>query len=344
VAEINNKKKPKLPALMSLDKVEAFQGHLVTWLADVATTYLINVRLGSGVKEKAVSLCEEACGYITWLKDRNPDACKDVPIPLTPNDDERYFDLCKAIEMICDYSRGKVETYALQPAFSLEFAEHVRSFMSSKKLKREVVGVESILHGLAIIGTRISYAYRDYQRMEWGYVFIDVPNPEAINYRKLSDMTIRVTKSVNSNEGSKLSFLVGAASAIALIYGKTLKETIKKSLLKVNFVRLVKTKNKVMLKAFEVLDLSNLASRIYRLGIASPIYNLISKYPSKEKRVLRSFIERLSKAIIMCELLNDCTEIYSALRTVTSESLLRELQSYENWREVVDNLLQIRVL
>lgn len=337
---MTNKKKPRFPALIGLDTVEAYQGHLVTWLADVTTTYLINLRLSSTVKEKTHLLCQAASEYVIELKKKNPDVCSEVPIPLTPNDDEKYFDLCKAVEMICDYSRGKVETYTLQPALSLEFTEHVRSFMSSKKLKRDVVGVESILHGLAIIGAHISHAYR---REDWGYVFIDVPNPEAVDYRKLSGMAVGITKSVSINEGSKLGFLVGIASAIALIYGKTLKEATGKSLLKVNFVRLTRTGNKVMLKAFEVFDLSSLASRIYRLGIASSIYNLTVRYPPRERHALRSFVERLSKAIVMCELLNDYTEIYSSLRIATSESFLRELQSYENWKEIIDNILQIRV-
>ncbi|MEM3949115.1 MAG: hypothetical protein QXM76_05925, partial [Zestosphaera sp.] len=300
----------------------------------------INVRLSSSIKDKVKTLCQMADDYIADLKKRDPNACRDISLPLTPNDEENYFDLCKAVEVICDYSRGKMETYVLQPALSLEFTEHVRSFMSSRKLKRDVVGVESVLHGLAVLGARISNAYRG---MEYGYIFIDVPNPEVVDYRKLSGMVIGITRSVNANEGSKLSFLVGVSSAIALIYGKTLKEAIEKSLIKVNFVRLTRTGNKVMLKAFEVLDLSSLADRVYRLGIASPIYNLTSKYPPRERHVLRSFIERLSKAVVTYELLDDYTEIYSALRIVTSENFLKELRSYDNWKEIIDNLLQIRV-
>ncbi|MEM1703097.1 MAG: hypothetical protein QXN90_03255 [Zestosphaera sp.] len=342
---MNNRRKPKFSALISLDEVEAYEGYLVTWLADVATTYLINLRLsGTLVKEKSGLLCKEADEYVTELKKKNPNICESVPLPLPPNDTSEHYNLCKAVEMICDYNRGKVETYALPPALSLEFTEYVRAFMSREKLKRDVVGVESILHGLAVIGAHISYAYYDRQRGERGYVFIDVPNPEAIEYRKLSGMAVRVTRSVNDNEGTKLSLLVGVASAIALTYGATLKEVTSKSPLKADFVRLVKTGNKVMLKAFETLDLSNLARHIQRLGIASPIYSLTSNYPPSEKHVLRSFVQRLSKAIVICESLNDYTEIYSTLRLITSENFLRELKSYyENWREIIDNLLEIRV-
>lgn len=337
-------RRPQFPALISLDRVEAFRGYVITWFADAATTYLINMRLGKAVKEKANLLCQEADKYVAALKERNPDACRDNPVPLTPNDDEEYFDLCKAVEMICDYSRGKIETYALQPALSFEFTEYVRSFMPQvrdKTLKREVVGVESILHGLAVIGARITRAYRG---EEWGYVFMDVPNPEVIDYRKLSSMVAGVSRSVSLNEGSKLSFLVGAASAVALIYGKMLSNITGKSHLKLDSVRLARAGNKVMVKAFEMLDLSSLASRILRLGVSLPVYSLLSRYPSKEKHVLRAFIERLSKAIIMCELVNDYTEIYSTMRIVTSENFLKEIRSYENWVEIVSNLLRVRVL
>ncbi len=340
---MRNKSKPSFPIVINLDNVETFQGYLITWFADVATTYLINMRLSPEVKNKAEALCQEADNYISTLKEKHLEICGRSPVPLTQNDKEELFDLCKAVESICDYSRGKRETYRLQPALSLEFTEYIRSFMprvSTRTLKRNLIGVESILQGLAVIGARISRAYLG---EESGYVFIDVPNPEAVDYRKLSGMAVEITRSINSNEGGRLSLLVGVASAIALVYRDTLKELAKKSQVKVNFVRLTRTGNKTVMKAFEILDLSSLASRIYSLGIASPIYSLTSRYPPKEKRVLRSFIERLSRAIIICELLNDYTEMYAVLRSLPSENLLSELKGYENWERIVDSLLKIRI-
>ncbi|MEM2005791.1 MAG: hypothetical protein QXK83_06940, partial [Zestosphaera sp.] len=107
---MSSKKKSKFPTLMSLNTIEAFQGHLVTWLADVATTYLINVRLSSSIKDKVKTLCQMADDYIADLKKRDLNACRDISLPPPPNFEENYFDLCKAVEVICDYSRGKMET------------------------------------------------------------------------------------------------------------------------------------------------------------------------------------------------------------------------------------------
>ena len=336
-------KKEGFPTLIKLEGVEAFQGYLITWFANVASTYLINLKLSSLTKDEVSLLCQEADNYVRDLKTRKPEACEEVPVPLTQNDEPEYFDLCKAVEFICDYARGKPRILRLEPAFSLEFTEYVRSFIpkiTSKTLKREVVGVESILHGLAVIGAHISRAYIG---RESGYVFVDVPNPAAIDYRKLSGMIITITREVINNNGSKLSLLVGIASAMALIYGRELKNVSKEPQLGINFVRLSRTGNRIIIKAFEVIDLTSLASRVYRLGIASPIYNMISRYPP-EKHVLRSFIERLSKAIIIYELLNDHKEIYATLRALTSEKILGELRNYYKERsEIIDDLLKIRI-
>ncbi|MEM1882846.1 MAG: hypothetical protein QXY43_06685 [Sulfolobales archaeon] len=336
-------RKVQFPALIGLDTVETFREYIITWFADVATTYLINRRLGRAVKNYVETLCREAEEYVAGLKKKNPEACRDVPVILTPDDDADYFDLCKAVEMICDYSRGKVETYPLQPAFSLEFTEYVRSFVpqvADRTLKRKVVGIESAIQGLAVIGAHISRSYRG---KEWGYVFIDVPNPEVIDFRKLSGMVARVASSVNLNDGGKLSFLVGAASAVALVYGKTLNEVIGKSQLRLESIRLTKSGRKVFVKAFDVFELSNLARRIFRLGVASPVYGLISSYPPREKRTLRSFVERLSKAIVICELHNEYSEMYAIMKVIESKSFMKEVQSYENWAELVRDLMRVRV-
>ncbi|MEM1687241.1 MAG: hypothetical protein QW579_01620 [Desulfurococcaceae archaeon] len=332
---------------LSADQVEGLRGYFIVWLADVATTYLINARLnGALIKEKAGLLCEESRNIVGELKKRIQNVCNLHPLPLTGNDKKEDFSICNAVDMICGYSDSRKESIFLQPALSLEFTEYVRTFMPRKMLrKKDVVKVEPILHGLAVMGAYLSHAYLDDQRHEWGYVFIDVPNPEAINYRKLSGMAIQVTKSVNQKEGDKLSLLVGVASAVALIYKSALKSRPGSLPLKANFVRLVKqpTQNKVMLKAFEVLDLSSLARRVYEMNIALPVYSLISNYPSGEGHVLRSFVQRLSRAIVMSELLNDYTEIYSAYRVISSENFLRELKTYENWRNILDGLLQVRI-
>jgi len=343
-------------SVIRLSNVEAFREYIITWFADVATTYLINRRLSRDVGEKRVLalLCTEADNYVKRLiEERGRDkVCGLSPLPITGNDKKEYFDICKASEMICDASRSNVELISLQPALSLEFAEHVRIFnpqITNKYLKREVVMVESIIHGLAILGTYISHTYTVTKKdeTEWGYTYVEVPNPEIIDHKKLSGMIQKIIKAVTINEGSRLSILIGIASTMTLIYGRNLIESLKRSPLNVNFLRLSKHKggNKALVKAFEVLSLSSLATDVYHLGIASPLYNMISRYPPGEKSSVRTFIEELSKAIATYNSLRNTEEIYKVLRNLTSENLRNDLRKHytDTWDEILSGLLQIRI-
>jgi len=344
----------KHASAIRLSNVEAFRDYIVTWFADVATTYLINRRLSRDIGEKRVLelLCVEADNYVKRLIEERgrENVCGLSPIPLTGNDNEEYFDVCKAVEAICDASRGNIKLISLQPALSLEFAEYVRTLnpqVTSKYLKREVVMVETIIHGLAVLGARISQTYvRKGEETEWGYSYVEVPNPEIIDHKKLSGMIQRVINAVTMNEGSRLSMLVGIASTMTLIYGRNLLESLRKSPLNVDFLRLSKRRgsNKTLVKAFEVLNLSSLATDIYHLGIASPLYNMISRYP-REKGAAANFIEELSKAIVTYNTLRNTEELYKALRNLTSENFRNDLRKHygNTWDEILSGLLQVRI-
>jgi hypothetical protein len=312
-------------------------------------------------EEDLGNLCQRANEYVSILREKKrsknkrgkiADICEDIPFILTSNDDRELFRLCRAVDYICSAVQGRTEFIVLPPALSLEFAEHIRVYMPKVSLslrKIENIGVTSYMLGLAIVGAHIAMTYRlrEGEKEEIIYAYPDVPISADIDFRKIHGMAKSVISSVVSGEGGRLTLLCGVASAIVLNYGNKLRET---SGLMLESVRTMKSGNKVMLKAFEALDLTDLARTIFRLGIAGSIYNLTSNYPAtdtREARIVRSFIEDLSKAIITYYSIGDLQELYKALRALTSESTINALKviygSEDLWREIYEGLLEVKV-
>jgi len=348
---------------IDFNTVNLYRDYVVAWFANVATHYLIGSRIEVTSLADLNELCQRANEYVSTLremrkeegkKERAVDVCEEVPINLTPNDDRELFRVCKAVDYICSAAQGKIEIIPLPPALSLEFAEHIRTYMpeASPRNKRvENIGITLHMLGLAILGAHIAMTYilrGDGRVSEMVYTYADVPISKDIDFRKLHGMVKSVIVSVMRGEGGRLTLLCGVASAITLNYGRKLKET---TGLILESVRTVRSGNKVMLKAFEALDLTDLARIIFRLGIASPLYNLTSNYPAtdtKEARLVKSFIENLSKAVIIYYSIKDLQELYKVLRTLTSEATVNSLKViYRNedlWREIYEGLIEVRVL
>lgn len=325
--------------IIGLNNIEVFHNYVITWFANVATMYLINQRLSRELNNETTlnELCSKAREYVEEQIKRH-----ERLLPLTSNDNNEYFDIYKAVDMVCDPST-RTELISLQPALSLEFFEHVRVLnpqATNKYLKREVVGVEKLIQGLAVIGASISHTYEDGEEDEWGYTYIEAPNPEVIDHRKLSRMIQNVIRVVRLNDGSKISMLVGAASAIALI-GRDLLKRSRNYPLNVYFLRLTKGGNRTLVKAFEVLNLNSLAYDIYKLGVASALYNVFLKYSTNVK----DFAEDLAKAIFIYNLHRNPEEIYRVLRSLSSRDLREGLSKHyeDKWELILDELLQIRV-
>jgi len=349
--------------VIDFNTVNLYEDYVVTWFANVATHYLIGKRIEITSLSDLSDLCREANEYIGILremreregkKSRVLDVCEEIPINLTPNDDRELFRICKAVDYICSAAQGKIEVKPLPPALSLEFAEHIRTYMpetSSHSKRIENIGITSHMLGLAVLGAHISMTYnlrKDNRVSEIGYVYADVPISKDIDFRKLHGMVRSVVSSVMRGDGGYLPLLCGVASAIALNYGRKLKET---TGLVFESIRTIKSGNKVMLKAFEVLDLTDLARVIFRLGIASPLYNLTSNYPAidtKEARSVKSLVENLSKAIVIYYSIGDLQELYKVLRSLTSETTVNALKViYYNedlWRKMYEGLIGVKVL
>lgn len=346
--------------VISIETLPDFDQYVATWYANVASHYLLGIDI-YGLSQRAKrhrdrvlgELYSEAQRYINELaSEQKVDVCTmRSPIPLTPNDDEELFNLCKAVDLLGDASRGATSQVPLPPALSFEFAEYVRTYMPRVKtstLKRSVVAISSEVLALAVLGAHMSRVY--VAENEYGYVFISTYNPKLVDTKKLNGMAKGVVKAVVSGDGSRISLLVGVASAIVLNVGKHLYENEGRSVY--SSVRIVRTGNKTMLKAFEAVDLTDLAQTIMKLGIASATYNLVSRYPSRDEtrrdkraRTLRSIIEELSKAVFKYHHYGDLAEIYRVLRTATARATSSELESYlkDAWTESLNKLLEIRV-
>lgn len=350
--------------VISVENILDYDQYVVAWFVNVATHQLLNMsipELAIAIQKYRAKVLEElyrrSTEFVEKLKNvfRKEDVCGlEPPIPLTPNDKPELFNPCKAIEFLSDASRGKVDRFPLPPALSFEFAEHIRTYMPTPKtytLKRNAIAITSEVLALSVIG---AYASRVYATGgEYGYTFVNTYNPKIVNIEKLNSMARKVTRAIVYGDGSRLALLVGLASAVALNVRKRLLEVDGRTFY--SSIRIVKTGNKTILKAYEALDLTDLSLTIGRLRIASAIYKLVSRYPSREllktnkqARNARSIIEEIAKAIYKYHLYGDPAELYRTLRIAMTKTALSDLTSYltlkgVNANAVINRLLSIRV-
>lgn len=343
--------------VISIENLPDYEHFAAAWFANVASHHLLSVDIHelasrARINKPAVlnQLYVEAEKFIGTLS-QTP-CTMPPPVPLTPNDTRDFFNPCTALNLLGDASRGQSKTIPLPPALSFEFAEYVRVYMPKVKpstLKRGVIYVTSDVLALSVLG---AYASRVYViEDEYGYSFVSIRNPALVDITKLNNMAKSVVRSVAQGAGSKIAIYIGVASAIALnTRMEHLYEEQGRSFY--TSIRIARTGNKTMLKAYELVDLTGLALEIKRLRIASPVYNLVVEYPERElakrdkrARTARSVIEELSKAVYQYYVYRDPLELYRVLRTITTKTTSLELLSYlpEDKRDVVDRILEIRI-
>ena|GEM_PF-1680854 len=351
---------------IDFDTARLYRDYVAVWFANVATHYLLGSRVDYTRIEDLADLCVKASEYVNTVrrsreelakarKERGGsaqvvDVCEEVPLNLTPNDDREVFRLCKAVDYVCSAAQGKVGTVPLPPALSFEFSEHIRSFVpevSQRSKRTENVGIALHMLGLAVLGAHIAMAYGPLgENREIGYVYVNAPILRDVDFGKLHGMVKSVVSSVVRGNGGRLPLSCGVASAIALNYGLKLRES---AWLVFESVRTFRSGNKVMLKAFESLDLTDLARTVLRLRLAGPIYSLASRYPAadtREARLARSFVERLSKAVVTYHSTGDLQELYGVLRSLSSENVVNSLRlTYgDRWEEIYDGLVKVGAL
>jgi len=263
---------------------------------------------------------------IEKLRTRNIDPCNEVPVPTTKNDPRNKMNLCHAHKVLVDFSMGvKHESFVLPSAFSLEFTEFTRSFMGSGKLKREVFVVDEEVLALAVLGSYLTYSYAI--GGEYGYIYIDVvPYILALErVRKMNSIAGRLIYTIQKNEGSINTILLGIATAARLSIKEFIKDVVKSDCHVIaNFLRMTRTGTKVMVKGFDSIDVIQLVKIIGRGGIAGALYGMLARYPKPNFTSLRRFIEMISINLIKFQSFRKPQYIYEILRYLTSDELNRE--------------------
>jgi hypothetical protein len=354
--------------VIDVDHINEFKEYIVVWFANAALTYFSSINIYRGFVDPRIIrgsygiVCNEVQLLLQdeRVKKIEEEVKELVPIPL--ND---------AVQHICDIARGSVQPSitSLDWYFAPEFGEFVKTFIPYKYDKdtyarRRVYGISTDIASLAVIGAYITYVYRDMRKKdakreyEYGFVFLDIPEPQLINIRRLQDSTVMVMQAVHSGDCSKLAIYVGVASAIAHVVGSILNYLQPFTL---HFIRPVKESGvqKVRIIGVDFVDLTALARTLHRLRISGSVYTLIQLYPSeaKQKNVggckqFRRFLEELSRAIMIYAELGDAEALYRVLRSVVHEdskinddisACLRALRIKKEWNELRRALFSINI-
>jgi len=358
--------------VIDVNSINEFKEYIVVWFANAALTYFSSINIYRGFVDPRIIrgsygiVCNEVQLLLQdeRVKKIEEEVKELVPIPL--ND---------AVQHICDMARGSVQPSitSLDWYFAPEFGEFVKTFIPYKDkdtyARRKVYGISTDIASLAVIGAYITYVYRDMRKeggkreyeYEYGFVFLDIPEPQLINIRRLQDSTITVMQAVHSGDGSKLAIYVGVASAIAHVVGSMLNYLQPFTL---HFIRPVKESKKFGAKKVRIIgvdfvDLTALARTLHRLRISGPVYTLIQLYPSKAKwknvgecKQFRRFLEELSRAIMIYAELGDAEALYRVLRSIVHEdskinddisACLNALKARKEWDELRRSLFSINI-
>jgi hypothetical protein len=273
------------------------------------------------------------------------DPCKFTPVPTTKNDPRDKMNICYAQKILVEFTLGtKHSSLVISSPYALEFAEFTRSLMGVGKLKRELFIIDEEVLALAVIGSYLSYSYE--LKGEYGYVYVDVVPYvlELDRVKSMNKVARRIVNRIQKNEGSLNTVMLGIAVAVSKAVGMAMKDVVRRDAhLVVNFLRVARTKNKVIAKGFDTVDIVQLAKIVGRGGIAKPLYAMLVKYPPKEFSSLRRFIELTSTNLIKFQSFRKPQYIYEILRYLTSEELNVEGRQWYvkkddkglSWEEIV---------
>ncbi|MDK6029409.1 hypothetical protein QPL79_08540 [Ignisphaera sp. 4213-co] len=316
---------------ISLLDLPRYRGYLFAWFSEIA------IKLCSGkdlsdlnsdtVKNILIDVANCVKNEIEKSSKKGVEICKLVPVPRTGNDpgpDE--MNLCYAQKTLFDVSMGaKSRSTPIPQAFSLEFAEYTRASMGPGKAKREIFVIDEGVLALALIGAYLSrsYAVDD----EYGYIFIDiVPYTLALDsVKKANLMSKAIVQSVKGNDGSINVMILGISAAIVLAIGKFMRDIVRSDgHIVASFLRTTRTRNRILIKGYDTVDLIQLAKIVGRGGIAKAVYSMIRKYPLEKYNSLRRFIEVTALNLIKFQTLRKPQYIYEILRFLTSDELNNE--------------------
>jgi hypothetical protein len=348
------KRAPTKKAITLLD-LPNYKGYTFTFFSSIAMKLCARRELEELNQQNLNSIVSEVCDCVSReideLKKRGVDPCSIVPVPITGNDPREKMNLCYAQKVLIDFSIGvKHEPLVLPPALSLEFTEFTRGAMGTGRLKRELFVISEEVLALAIIGACLAQAYAI--AGEYGYLYIDIaPHILALEkVRKAHNMAKGIVAKVQENNGSINVALIGIAAATGLALRKLVWEVAKSyGHAVVNYLRISRTGNKVMVKGFDSLDVIQLTKTVVRCGVTRALYALLSRYPPEDFTSLRRFIELIATNLIKYQSLRKPVYIYEILRYITSDELnnegsqwyVKKSEKELGWSEIVKAMMRL---
>ncbi|MEM4465691.1 MAG: hypothetical protein QXJ95_09075 [Ignisphaera sp.] len=345
------------PVVTALNLIN-HRGYAFAWFSEIA----VNLCTGRSLEELNQSNIQSVLSdvikcsndLIGRLRKTGRDPCEARAIPLTGNDPKEKMNLCYANKVLNNLlSLSRVESLPLPPALSLEFAEFTRSFMGAGSEKRKIFIVGEDVLALSIIGASLSQSYA--VNREYGYIYVEVvPYILSLeNIRRLNSLAKRITRVVQVNEGSINAILIGIATSISIVTREVMRDILRQEgHTVVNYMRIARTGNKIMVKGFDSIDLIHLAKIIRVSGISGALYSMLNRYPSKDYSSLRRFIELVTTNLIKYQSFRKPQYIYEILRYLTSPELNNEGAAWYTrkgekglgWNEITERFTRLSTL
>ncbi|MEM0240970.1 MAG: hypothetical protein QXP29_05860 [Candidatus Nezhaarchaeales archaeon] len=349
-----------LKLVISIDNAETYKDLIVVWFAEATTKIMQNALLKNIDQQQLTHIANMASSSVNIKTDPSDF------ILLTSNDRKKInsLTLSTSIQTLQNPQQAQgVES--LPPAFSLEYLEHIRKFFPQAKnkfQKRQIIYVKKDLLALAVLGAYFTHYYKEFKdnTVCYYYILADTLQLGAIRLHDLNNEARRMSRVLREADASPITLYVGLAS----LYANKIRQLEEGSAILTHVIisgtrsRGGKYVNRPTLLSFDQRDLTNLARDIRSLGWGFAIEKLVMNYPviqsndpedvKRCKRVVKSFIESLTRAVYVWHSLGDMQEIYRILRTLTSEEFNMKAHEYfkykrSNWATIRNQLINVRI-
>jgi len=344
----------KKKSMITIENLSNYKNNIFTWFSNVALKLFLGLSISDRIDLNDVKeLYGKLSLFLEEEKDRlkkyNIDVCSDIPLPVSRNDPIEKINLCEATNILKRLCSGEeLDSVPLISALSIEFAEYTRAFTGRGRLKRDLYVLREDVLALSVIGAYLSRSYK--VGNEYGYIFLDMTYPNVKDINRLNtNARILARRIIGEGKGPVTTLIVGIASLLAS--NKEILENIIQAPVTLSMIRMSKTQYKVLLNAYETIEIGDLANTLYKLGIGSSVYHILSRYPSenevkaiKENARYKRFSDLLSISILKYYWLTDRTYLYDILRSLYIEEVSKALKVRlgDKTDNVKNNLLSMR--